>query len=194
VIYCGTFAKSLFPSLRLGYLSLPRDLLTAAVACRWLSDLGSSAILQRVVGELMTRGAYDRHIRRLQRRYRARRDALVNALRGHLGSDIEIEGEEAGAHFIVWLPGLAAGRGDELVAACRARGVGVYSARNAMTVFSERFAATRLTRGAGLLLGYGLADAERIPRGIRILAGVYREMTRPVRVRRAKARASRPRQ
>jgi GntR family transcriptional regulator/MocR family aminotransferase len=181
VIYCGTFAKSLFASLRLGYLSLPAGLMTAAVGCKWLSDLGSSAILQRVVGELMTRGAYDRHIRRMQRRYRARRDALVTALRTHLGSDIEIEGEEAGAHFIAWLPGLPAARVDELVAACRARSVGIYSARNALTVFSERFEMTRMTRCAGLLLGYGLVDVDRIDRGVRIVASVYRNLTRDER-------------
>jgi GntR family transcriptional regulator/MocR family aminotransferase len=178
VIYCGTFAKSLFPSLRLGYLSLPIGLISAAVGCRWLSDLGSSAILQRLVGELMTRGAYDRHIRRMQRRYRARRDAMVDALRAHFGSDAEIEGEEAGAHFIVWLRGLPANRTDDLVATCRARGVGVYPAQNALTAYSDRAIASRLTRGAGLLLGYGLVDLNRIPRGMRVLASVYRELTR----------------
>jgi GntR family transcriptional regulator/MocR family aminotransferase len=178
VIYCGTFAKSLFPSLRLGYLSLPRGLIGPAVGCRWLSDLGSSAIMQRLVGELMTRGAYDRHMRRVQRRYRARRDAMVGALRAHFGSEAEIEGEEAGAHFLVWLRGLPAARTEDLVAGCRARGVGVYPAHNALTVYSERAKATRLTRCAGLLLGYGLVDSTRIPRGMRVLANVYRELTR----------------
>jgi GntR family transcriptional regulator / MocR family aminotransferase len=177
VIYCGTFAKSLFPSLRLGYLSLPRSLMPAAVGCRWLSDLGSSAILQRVVGELMTRGAYDRHVRRVQRRYRARRDAMVTALRTHFGSDVDIQGEEAGAHFIVWLKGLPATRVDELVATCRAKSVGVYAARNAMTVYSDTLAADHATGCAGLLLGYGLVDIDGIRKGMRILASVYRDMT-----------------
>jgi GntR family transcriptional regulator/MocR family aminotransferase len=178
VIYCGTFAKSLFPSLRLGYLWLPRGLMAAAVGCRWLIDLGSSAILQRVVGELMTTGAYDRHMRRMQRRHRARRDVLVSALRRHFGSDVEIEGEEAGAHFIAWLRCLPAARVDELTATCRSHGVGIYSARNALTVYSDRLAATRLTRCAGLLLGYGLVDTDRINRGIRVVASVYKDILR----------------
>jgi len=178
VIYCGTFSKSLFPSLRLGYLSLPRALMTVTVGCKWLSDLGSPSILQRLVGELMTRGAYDRHIRRMQRRYRMRRDALVTALRAHMGSDVEIEGDEAGLHLIVWLRGLPAERVDDLVAASRARGVGVYSLRSAMAVYSERRAATELSQCASLLLGYGLVDVDSIDRGIRIVAGAYREMTR----------------
>jgi GntR family transcriptional regulator/MocR family aminotransferase len=188
VIYCGTFTKSLFASLRLGYLSLPRGLMSAAVGCRWLSDIGSSAILQRVVGELMTRGAYDRHMRRLQRRYRARRDAMVAGLRAHLGHDIDIEGEEAGAHFLVWLPKLPAARTDELIAGCRARGVGIYPARSVMTAYSERAAAARLTRCAGLLLGYGMVDIDRIGRGIRIVGRVYRELTRPARAASASRR------
>jgi GntR family transcriptional regulator/MocR family aminotransferase len=185
VIYCGTFAKSLFPSLRLGYLSLPRGLVAAAVGCKWLSDLGSPAILQRVVGELMTRGAYDRHVRRMQRRYRARRDALVTALHAQLGAEVEIEGEEAGLHLIAWLRGLPAERVDDLVAACRARGVGVYSPRSAMAVYSERLAATRAKRCAGLLLGYGLVEVDRISRGVQVLASVYRNMIRTSTVSRS---------
>jgi GntR family transcriptional regulator/MocR family aminotransferase len=152
--------------------------MAAAVGCRWSSDLGSSAILQRLVGQLMTTGAYDRHMRRMQRRYRARRDALVSALRQHFGSDAEIEGEHAGAHLVVWLRSLPAGRVDDLVATCRARGVGIYSARNALTVYSDRAASTRLTHCAGLLLGYGLVDPDRIARGIRIVAKACRELTR----------------
>jgi GntR family transcriptional regulator/MocR family aminotransferase len=178
VIYCGTFAKSLFPSLRLGYLSLPRGLTAAAVGCKWLSDLGSPAILQRLVAELMTRGEYDRHIRRMQRRYRARRDALVTALRESFGSGIEIDGEDAGLHVVVTLKGLSADRVDEFRAACRTRGVGVYSPRNALAVYSASHAGTGRPQAASLLLGYGLVDVDRIHRGVRIISGVYREMTR----------------
>jgi len=69
VIYCGTFAKSLFASLRLGYVSLPSELVVPAPRMKWLADRGSPTILQRAVGELMATGEYDRHIRRMQRRY-----------------------------------------------------------------------------------------------------------------------------
>jgi GntR family transcriptional regulator/MocR family aminotransferase len=116
----------------------------------------------------------------MQRRYRARRDAMVSALRAQFGDDVAIEGADAGAHFIVWLRGLPAARTDDFVAACRARGVGVYPAHNALTVYSERAIAQRLTRCTGLLLGYGMVDLIRIPRGMRVLGNVYRDLKRRV--------------
>jgi GntR family transcriptional regulator/MocR family aminotransferase len=174
VIYCGTFAKSLFPSLRLGYLSLPASLVEAAVGCKWLSDLGSPAILQRLVGELMARGAYDRHIRRMQRRYRMRRDVLVNALRRRFESDVEIRGEEAGLHLVAELRDLPADRVGELTEACRQRGIGVYTPRNALVVYANSAAVPRDC--ARLLLGYGLTDVGQIEDGVKVLADVYRRL------------------
>lgn len=183
VIYCGTFSKSLFPSLRLGYLSLPAGLVEAAAGCKWLSDLGSPAIMQRLVGELMASGAYDRHIRRMQRRYRMRRDALVSALRKRFGSEVEIQGQEAGLHVIAAFPKLPAHRVDQLTNACRQRGVGIYSPANALVVFANAGGARDCAR---LLLGYGLVGVEQIDHGIAVLADEYRRLKRsrkPDRVR-----------
>jgi GntR family transcriptional regulator/MocR family aminotransferase len=174
VIYCGTFAKSLFPSLRLGYLSLPAGLVEAAAGCKWLSDLGSPAILQRLVGELMARGAYDRHIRRMQRRYRMRRDALVNALQNRFGSEVDIHGQEAGLHLIAEFRNLPAQRVGELTDACRQRGVGVYTPRNALVVFGSPADGAR--DRARLLLGYGLAGVEQIEYGVKVLGDEYRRL------------------
>ncbi len=167
VIYCGTFSKSFFPALRLGYLVLPPHLTPAAVALRWLSDRGGPSLLQRTVGQLMATGEYDRHIRRMLRRYRARRTALVDALEKHLGSMAEIEGSEAGLHVVVWLPHLPADRMDALLDACYARDVGVYSVARYATLPLER---------QGLLLGYGLIDVPEIRRGVKRLADAYREV------------------
>jgi GntR family transcriptional regulator/MocR family aminotransferase len=175
VIYCGTFAKSLFPSLRLGYLSLPAGLVSAVVGCKLLSDRGSPLILQRVVGELMARGAYSQHIRRMLRRYRMRRDALVTALERHFGPAVEVGGHEAGLHVVVWLPDLPAERVDALIAACRERGVGVYSQGGGLAVHSE-LRAGMAPRRAGLLLGYGLLDVDRIERGVEVLASAFRDV------------------
>jgi GntR family transcriptional regulator/MocR family aminotransferase len=167
VIYCGTLAKSLFPSLRLGYLVLPKELVPAVVACRWLTDRGSPILLQRTVAELMATGEYDRHIRRMLRRYRTRREALIGALQARLGSDVEIRGGTSGSHVAVWLPRLAPERVDELIDRCKARGVGVYSIASHATLPLEQ---------AGLMLGYGLLDVERIGRGVKVLAQEYRRL------------------
>ena len=167
VIYCGTFAKSLFPSVRLGYLSLPESLEAAAISAKWLTDRGSSTLLQRLVRELMASGEYERHIRRMHRRYAARRATMVRVLREQLGSKVRISGDAAGLHLVAWLPGLTPADIDALVHRCAKRSVGIYSI--------ARHALGRLPCG-GLLLGYGLVDEAAIETGVRTIAAVYREL------------------
>jgi GntR family transcriptional regulator / MocR family aminotransferase len=167
VIYCGTFAKSLFPALRLGYMVVPSPLAEAAVDAKWLADRGSSVLLQRALREVMTSGEYDRHLRRMKRRYVQRRDALTNALTRRLGDDVEIAGTAGGLHVVAWLPRLPANDLERLIGRCAARGVGVYS------VASH---AVRRARTAGLMLGYGLIGQQAIDRGIRIVAEEYRRL------------------
>jgi GntR family transcriptional regulator/MocR family aminotransferase len=175
VVYCGTFAKSLFPSVRLGYLALPASLASSAVAAKWLLDRGSSPLLQRLIRNLMRSGEYDRHLRRMQRRYAARRNALVQALHTHLGSDVEVGGDAAGLHIVAWFPKLSPAAIDMLVAGCQQRDIGVYSiAPHAL----------RPLRRGGLILGYGLLDVPAIEEGIRGLAAAYRAL-RPSAARRA---------
>jgi GntR family transcriptional regulator/MocR family aminotransferase len=168
VIYCGTFAKSLFPSLRLGYLAVPAGLARAVENGKWLCDLGSSWLLQRTLTQLMATGEYDRHIRRMQKRYRDRRQALLTALDRDLGAEAQVEGSAAGLHVVVWLPNLPRDRMTALIEASAAKGVGVYSIAGH---------ATRPLSSEGLLLGYGLTDVGQIQRGVKALAEAYREVT-----------------
>jgi GntR family transcriptional regulator/MocR family aminotransferase len=165
VIYCGTFAKALFPGMRLGFLSLPVELMAAARHAKWLADGGSSPLLQKTIAAMMATGDYERHIRRMSRRYRHRRDALLGAVRRHLGGDAVVEGGSGGLHVVLWLPRLPQSRVADLVAACAARDVGVYSV--------APHAATPPPH-AGLLLGYGIVDPPAIQTGIARLADAYR--------------------
>jgi GntR family transcriptional regulator/MocR family aminotransferase len=172
VIYCGTFAKSLFPAMRLGYLALPDSLAGAFVSAKWLSDRGSSPLLQRLVRDLMASGEYDRHIRRMVRRYAARRDALTRALERHLGSQVRIGGDGSGLHLVAWFPSLGPRGIDRLVAACADLDVGVYSiARHAI----------RPMASAGLILGYGLVEEVDIEAGASRLAAAYSAICVPHR-------------
>jgi GntR family transcriptional regulator/MocR family aminotransferase len=168
VIYCGTFAKSLFPSLRLAYLVVPPGLAHALVHAKWLSDLGSSALLQHALAQLMATGEYDRHIRRMQKHYRSRRQVLLGALKRHLGDAAGVVGASAGLHVVLWFTKLPPERVTSLVDACAARGVGVYPIGGH---------ATRRLRHAGLILGYGLTEATQIERGIELLAAAYQEIS-----------------
>jgi GntR family transcriptional regulator/MocR family aminotransferase len=167
VIYCGTFAKSLFPAIRLGYLAAPPSVARAFTNAKWLCNLASSWLLQHAVAQLMSTGEYDRHIRRMLERYRGRRTALLDALKRHLGRDAEVEGSAAGVHVVVWLRDLPHDRVPTLIDACARRGVGINSIAG--------HAIQPLPR-AGLLLGYGLTDVPQIERGVAALADAYREV------------------
>jgi len=176
----------------LGYLSLPTDLARAAIASKWISDRGCPAILQHAVADLMESGAYDRHIRRMVRRNRVRRDALVSALQNHCGDDIEIEGADTGLHLMVRLRGLSSRGALRLTALCRSRGVGISSEARGVAVDADRVHGGHRSP-SGLLLGYALLPVDRIEHGVRILAEAYREIVGRVTRRGRPDRVHRPR-
>jgi GntR family transcriptional regulator/MocR family aminotransferase len=170
VIYCGTFAKTLFPSLRLGYLAVPTGSAKVLAQGKWLCDLSSSPLLQQTLAGLMATGEYDRHIRRMQKRYRLRRQVLLEAFSKRFGPDVEIRGTAAGMHVVAWLPRLPPDRVPALIAECARRGVGMYSiALHAAGTMSQ----------AALLVGYGLTDPDAIKRGIALLSEAYRAVAGP---------------
>ena len=80
VLYAGSFSKTLFPALRLGYLIVPRSLVERFRYAASLRDAGLPALPQGVVAQFMTDGHFARHVRRMRLLYSERRAALVDAL------------------------------------------------------------------------------------------------------------------
>jgi GntR family transcriptional regulator / MocR family aminotransferase len=120
VVYAGTASKTIAPALRLGWLVLPAGLVEPVLAEQARAGTWPPALLQATLADLVARGEWDRHVRRVRLRYRARRDALANALRDEL-PDARIGGAAAGLHLTLWLPEDA----DEELIARRAAGLGV---------------------------------------------------------------------
>jgi GntR family transcriptional regulator / MocR family aminotransferase len=104
VIYIGTFSKTLFPALRLGYMVLPPALVGRFLAVRQANDLSPSHLYQAALTDFMSQGHFTRHIRRTRQLYMERRNALAEALRKEFGSEIQILGAEAGMHVVITLP------------------------------------------------------------------------------------------
>lgn len=103
VAYAGSVSKSLAPGLRLGWLLVPEALADEVVERKRTMDLGHPTIDQALFARFVERGDYDRQLRRCQRAYRERRDALVSALDEHLPGT-EVSGIAAGLHVIATLP------------------------------------------------------------------------------------------
>jgi len=103
VAYAGTASKTLAPGFRLGWLILPRELVEPFAEAKLLADRGSPILDQLTFADFLSRGQFDRHLRRMRPIYRSRRDALLRALAQQL-PDLEPAGIAAGLHLVAWLP------------------------------------------------------------------------------------------
>jgi GntR family transcriptional regulator/MocR family aminotransferase len=161
VIYIGTFSKTLFPSLRLGYLVIPADLVDRFAAVRYAMDISPPHFFQAVLTDFMNEGHFARHIRRMRQLYAQRRSALVGALQREFGSALEILGSEAGMHLAVVFP---KGLRDQEVAA--------RAAREKLWLWPLSPAYLGDTPRHGFILGFGNTTAEEMPKSVRQLKKV----------------------
>jgi len=164
VIYVGTFSKTLFPALRLAYLVLPQPLVPPFLAAKWAADRFSAPLAQEALTDFITSGQFERYLRRAGARNASRRRALIEALRRHFGSRVEIAGENTGVHLVVWFNDLRPRDLDAVLARAARAGVGVYSIAPAYALPQPR---------AGLLLGYAAMTEAEIRAGIRRLADMF---------------------
>jgi GntR family transcriptional regulator / MocR family aminotransferase len=162
VIYVGTFSKVMFPALRVGYLVVPKGLVSAFSAARDAADLFSATLYQAVLTDFIREGHFARHIRRMRMLYMERRLTLTEEIRSQMAGKLEVIGTEAGMHLAALLP-----RGsDDVAISKRAAECGV-----SVTPLSTCYMKSQ-ARG-GLILGYGGADAEQIRAGIRELRNCF---------------------
>jgi GntR family transcriptional regulator/MocR family aminotransferase len=103
VIYIGTFSKVLFPSLRIGYLVLPKPLVPLFAQAKWLSDRQLPSLEQRVLTDFITAGHLESHIRKMRSHYDQLRQTLVRQFKLHFGDRVTILGDKAGLHLMVKL-------------------------------------------------------------------------------------------
>jgi GntR family transcriptional regulator/MocR family aminotransferase len=104
VVYVGTFSKTMFPALRIGYVVAPAALRDVVARAKAFADRQSPIIEQRALAGFIADGSFERHLRRMRVLYRGRRAALLASLRRHIGDSVEVSGESAGMHLVVRLP------------------------------------------------------------------------------------------
>lgn len=159
VVHISSLSKVLAPALRIGWMIAPAGLHDDLVRKRWATDLGSPALPQLALAELIESGALERHLRSLRLRHRERRDAAVTAIRRHLPG-CRIEGVAAGLHLLVQLPEHL----DDTTLAMNAEEVGI-----AVKPLSVH----RISPGPpGLIIGYGPHPIPRMEAAIQTLGGL----------------------
>lgn len=98
VIHLGSFSKTIAPALRLGWIEAPAEI--ADVLARSRTDLGTSGLVQRLVGSMLTSGFFDENLSETIDYYRAKRDLLCRALHEHAGPLLDVPLPRGG--FFLW--------------------------------------------------------------------------------------------
>ncbi len=126
VLHVGSFSKTLFPALRLGYMVVPAALREDFIAAKWLADFGSPGIEQAALAAFIAGGAFERHLRRTRLELGRRRAALVDGLARCSRGRLEFSDSRAGMHLLVRLAGRRRSEGDALIARARQSGLALY--------------------------------------------------------------------
>jgi GntR family transcriptional regulator/MocR family aminotransferase len=159
VVHIGSFGKTLFPALRLGYMVAPEDLLEPLLRMRQFTA-GQPALLEQVVLADFLAGGHFAHHRRQQRvLFEERQAALVDACHRELGDWLELRPARGGAHLAGWLP---VGTDDRQVAA--------KAAADGISVLPLSAHRLRPEPRGGLAFGYGATPPDVIVRGVERLA------------------------
>ena len=163
VLYLGTFSKTLFPALRIGFMVVPQNLVAPLERRLAPSAPRGRATDQLALAEFLRSGQFATHLGRMRRLYRQRRDALLSALVQHFGPGVAVVGGSVGMHLAL---GLDAAVSDVAVSAQALQ----------HGIVAHALSAHRVNGSGpvwnGLMLGYAQVPAEEMEAAVRKLAGI----------------------
>jgi len=164
VMYVGTFSKSVFPELRLGYVASPAWCRPALLRARQCSDWHGNLLAEDTLAAFIAEGHLARHVRRMRGVYTQRRDALLQALQRWCAGSLQALPSMGGLHVAArrkgrWAPVALC----ELAARERLR-------VSALEWFAVPGMAANRWAASGLVFGLGAIERERIDSAVRGLA------------------------
>jgi GntR family transcriptional regulator/MocR family aminotransferase len=155
VLYVGTFSKSLFPSLRLGFVVVPPPLIDTLLAASRAAAQQPPMLEQMVLTDFIAGGHYERHLRRMRAVYRERLEAVVDSAARYCGESLRLKPATAGLHVVGELTGVA----DRQVA-------GAAAARGLETMPLSAYCLSSTTPVNGLVLGFGCVRPDALSEGM----------------------------
>jgi GntR family transcriptional regulator/MocR family aminotransferase len=164
VIYTGSFSKTLSPNLRVGYMVLPPHLVEQYRDDFRVFPCSVPWLNQRVLYHFMALGHWDKHLRKLVKTNRRKREVLLTACNSIFGKSLKLAGVDAGLHVWAHLDGYH--DDDELIALAHKVGVIVYPSK---CYYSEL---ERVDKGA-FLMGHSKIKEEDIEPGVALLYKVW---------------------
>jgi GntR family transcriptional regulator / MocR family aminotransferase len=164
VIYVGTFSKTMFPSLRIGYLVVPQSLISLVSSAKWLCDRSTPLLEQYALTDWIAEGYFERHIRRMRQLYNLRRQVLIQALENYLGDRVTILGANAGIHLMVKIE--TALSDEIIIQKAAAVGIGLISARGYYLQPQHQ---------GEFIFGYAQLEEALIEHGIWKLSQIFKE-------------------
>ena len=158
-IYLGTFSKTLYPGLRMGYMILPHELVKPFTYARSIMDGHTPQILQLTLARFMEDGHYNAHVRAMRKLYAGRRTVILDAIATHLQGIASALPHQGGLH----VPCLLAEGWSEEKTIRQAASAGVQLAGMSRLYAGEE-------KRQGWLLGYSSLTASEIETAMARLA------------------------
>lgn len=168
VIYIGTFSKTMFPSLRLGYVIVPKHLIASFCHVKHASDGPTSLISQRAISRFMDDGLFFRHIRKMRKLYSERRHELTVYVKSHFPDLIIARQDAAGLFFLTFFNRVLPDAFDaKLVQHARVHGL-----------YPEALSTLYMSENApqGIVFGFGGSSKRLAGKSVALLSSLYHEL------------------
>jgi GntR family transcriptional regulator/MocR family aminotransferase len=164
VIYVGTFAKTLFPALRLGFMVLPTDLAMKVRTALSVTGQFAPLVLQAALADFIAEGYFFRHLNRMRRLYGQRRALFLELVDAQLGRFVEPIDGRTGIQLAVPFRAPL----DDRAVVKRAQAAGVNVAPLSLYFHGEPAL-------SGLLMGYAGVPEPETRRALPVLAKIVAE-------------------